>query len=86
MKIPTGTLRPEQVHLKQGSVQRLEGARPNLGSSSSAFWVQVSGWQGAPRNARVVLDNPTLDSIDVFVIEWFKGAGFSALWCGLWQG
>ncbi len=72
---PTGTLRPEQVHLKQGSVQRLEGARPNLGSSSSAFWVQVSGWQGAPRNARVVLDNPTLDSIDVFVINGSRVLG-----------
>lgn len=66
---PTGTLRPEQVHLKQGGIQRLADAHPNLGSSPAAFWVNVSGWQGAPRNARVVLDNPTLDSIDVFVLS-----------------
>lgn len=72
---PTGTLRPEQVHLKEGGVQRLESARPNLGSTAAAYWVRVSGWQGAPRNARVVLDNPTLDSIDVFVLNGARVLG-----------
>ena len=72
---PSGTLRPEQVHLKQGGVERLEGARPNLGSTDAAYWVRVSGWQGAPRNARVVLDNPTLDSIDVFTLNGARVLG-----------
>lgn len=62
-------LRPEQVHLQRASLKGLDGERPNLGSSSSAWWIRVSGWQGAPRNARIVLDNPTLDSIDVFVLD-----------------
>jgi signal transduction histidine kinase len=65
----TRMLRPEQVHLQRASLKGLDGERPNLGSSSSAWWIRVSGWQGAPRNARIVLDNPTLDSIDVFVLD-----------------
>lgn len=66
---PTGMLRPEQVHLKVGTLQRLEDERPNLGSSEDAFWIRVTGWQGAPRNARIILDNATLDSIDAFTID-----------------
>ena len=66
---PTGMVRPEQVHLKATSVERLDGDRPNLGSTGDAVWIRVSGWQGAPRNVRVVLDNPTLDSIDVFTLD-----------------
>ena len=66
---PTGMMRPEQVHLKAGTLQRLEDERPNLGSSEDAFWIRVSGWQGAPRNARIILDNATLDSIDAFTID-----------------
>jgi len=66
---PTGMVRPEQVHLKSASLVRLDGDRPNLGSSESAHWVRVSGWQGAPRNARIILDNPTLDSIDAFIMD-----------------
>ena len=62
-------VRPEQVHLKSASLVRLDGDRPNLGSSESAHWVCVSGWQGAPRNARIILDNPTLDSIDAFIMD-----------------
>lgn len=65
----SGLVRPEQVHLQDANLARLEGDRPNLGSSSSAWWVRVSGWQGAPRNVRVLLDNPTLDSIDAFVLD-----------------
>ncbi len=66
---PTGMVRPEQVHLKATTVARLDGDRPNLGSTGDAVWIRVSGWQGAPRNVRVVLDNPTLDSIDVFALD-----------------
>lgn len=66
---PTSMVRPEQVHLKVASLERLKGERPNLGSSESAHWIRVSGWQGAPRNVRILLDNPTLDSIDAFVLD-----------------
>lgn len=66
---PSGMLRPEQVHLKANAAERLVGDRPNLGSTADAVWVRVSGWQGAPRNVRVILDNPTLDSIDVFTLD-----------------
>lgn len=65
----TSLLRPEQVHLQKSNLVLLEGDRPNLGSSSSAWWIRVSGWQGAPRNVRILLDNPTLDSIDAFVLD-----------------
>lgn len=65
----SGLLRPEQVHLKSGGLTRLDGDRPNLGSSESAVWVRVNGWQGAPRNARIILDNATLDSIDAFILD-----------------
>lgn len=71
----TGLVRPEQVHLKTASLERLEGERPNLGSSHAAFWIRVSGWQGAPRNARITLDNPTLDSISVFTLDGSRVLG-----------
>lgn len=72
---PTGFLRPEQVHFKERQLERLTGDRPNLGSSDAAFWIRVTGWQGAPRNARVVLDNPTLDSVDVFILDGIRVLG-----------
>lgn len=72
---PTGFVRPEQVHFKERQLERLAGDRPNLGSSDAAFWIRVSGWQGAPRNARVVLDNPTLDSVDVFILDGTRVLG-----------
>lgn len=62
-------VRPEQVHLQLAQLEPLESDHPNLGSSNSTWWVRVSGWQGAPRNARIVLDNPTLDHIDAFFLD-----------------
>lgn len=66
---PTGSLRAEAVHSRTPDLLPTETERPNLGSTESAFWVRVDGWQGAPRQARVTLSNPTLDSIEVFVID-----------------
>ena len=66
---PSGLLKPEEVHLRLNLLETLEGERPNMGSTLDAVWVRVSGWQGAPRQARVILDNPTLDSIDVLVMD-----------------
>ena len=31
--------------------------------------IRVSGWQGAPRQARIILDNPTIDSIEAVVMD-----------------
>ena len=64
-----GTLRPDEVHLRAQLLQPLEGEQPNLGMRNSAYWVKVSGWQGAPRNARIILDNPTVDSIDAVILD-----------------
>ena len=66
---PTGSLRAEAVHSRTLDLLPTETERPNLGSTESAFWVRVDGWQGAPRQARVTLANPTLDSIEVYVID-----------------
>ena len=66
---PTGSLRAKAVHNRTPDFLPTETERPNLGSTESAFWVRVDGWQGAPRQARVTLSNPTLDSIEVFVID-----------------
>ena len=66
---PDGTLRAEEVHLRLAALDTLDGERPNLGSLSDALWVRVNGWQGAPRQARIVLDNPTLDSIEAVVMD-----------------
>ena len=66
---PSGLLKAEDVHLRLDLLERLEGERPNLGLSSEALWVRVSGWQGAPRQARIILDNPTVDSIDAVVMD-----------------
>ena len=49
---PGGTLRAEEVHLRLAALDTLDGERPNLGSLSDAVWIRVSGWQGAPRQAR----------------------------------
>jgi len=66
---PEGTLRAEEVHLRLAALDTLEGERPNLGSVSDAVWIRVSGWQGASRQARIILDNPTLDSIEAVVMD-----------------
>ncbi len=66
---PGGNLRAEEVHLRLAALDTLVGERPNLGSLSDAMWIRVSGWQGAPRQARIILDNPTLDSIEALVMD-----------------
>jgi signal transduction histidine kinase len=66
---PDGSLRAEEVHLRLAALDTLDGERPNLGSLSDAVWIRVSGWQGAPRQARIVLDNPTIDSIEAVVMD-----------------
>ena len=66
---PDGSLRAEEVHLRLAALDTLEGERPNLGSLADALWIRVSGWQGAPRQARIILDNPTLDSIEAVVMD-----------------
>lgn len=74
---PTGLVRPEQVHLKSTGLQPLKGDRPNLGSMDAALWVRVNGWQGAPRNARIAIDNATIDSIDAFILDGPRVLGAS---------
>ncbi|MEC8597203.1 MAG: 7TM diverse intracellular signaling domain-containing protein [Bacteroidota bacterium] len=66
---PGGTLRAEEVHLRLAALDTLDGERPNLGSLRDAVWIRVSGWQGAPRQARIILDNPTIDSIEAVVMD-----------------
>ena len=66
---PGGTLRAEEVHLRMAALDTLDGERPNLGSLPDAVWIRVSGWQGAPRQARIILDNPTIDSIEAVVMD-----------------
>ena len=66
---PGGNLRAGEVYLRHAALDTLQGERPNLGSLTDAVWIRVSGWQGAPRQARIILDNPTLDSIEAMVID-----------------
>ena len=66
---PEGNLRAEEVYLRHAALDTVQGERPNLGSLTDAIWIRVSGWQGAPRQARIILDNPTLDSIEAMVID-----------------
>lgn len=66
---PQANLRADEVHLHRAALVPLDSERPNLGMTSGAVWLRVTGWQGAPRQARVTLENPTLDTIQAFILQ-----------------
>lgn len=69
LRDPGGLLKPEEVHMRRAALVPLDGERPNLGLTTDAVWLRVSGWQGAPQYARVTIGNATLDSIDMVVLD-----------------
>ena len=72
---PEGRMRAEDLVLHRDELVLQDTERPNLGSSGGAFWIRVQGWQGAPRQARVTLGNPTLDSIEAVVLDGSRVLG-----------
>jgi len=69
LRDPQGVWSAEDIAFHLDELERLDSDRPNLGSTSDVLWVRVKGWQGAPRQARVTLENPTLDSIEAVVLD-----------------
>lgn len=69
LRDPGGQWAAEDVVFHLDKLESLDTERPNLGSTHDAFWVRVTGWQGAPRQARITLENATLDSIEAVILD-----------------
>ncbi len=88
LRDPGGQWAAEDVAFHLDELESLDTERPNLGSTHDAFWVRVNGWQGAPRQARITLENATLDSIEAVILDGGRvlGKQRSGAAYGRWEG